>query len=75
MSKMSSAISTLKEEIKLIEKLFPSKVGANEQPKCFRIISARLDEISCEFIDSKKCKYRINANISVVNNSSLLNEK
>jgi len=59
-----SSFATLKEELKLIEKLFPSKVAKDEQPKCFRIISARLDEVVCEFIDNNKAKYRINANIS-----------
>lgn len=30
---------------------------------CFRIISASIDELVCELMDSNKKKYRINANI------------
>ena len=68
------ASATLKEDIKLLEKLFLKKLSkssssANTTPSinclCFRIISANLDELVCEFIDTNTSKkYRINANIS-----------
>lgn len=84
-SLLSSTVS-LKEDIKLLEKLFLKKLNKstsssssssssnssinsnynnNSNNSCFRIISANLDELVCEFADpiSNK-KYRINANIS-----------
>lgn len=84
---MSTTVySNLKEDIKLLEKLFlkkplglvsslsssyapststDSKNSANESPKfnCFRLVTASIDELVCEFIDTNMKKYRINANI------------
>lgn len=86
---MSTSInSNLKEDIKLLEKLFLKKPSgllssstssqapstsknttepspANEPPKfnCFRLVTAGIDELVCEFIDTNLKKYRINANI------------
>jgi len=86
---MSTSISSnLKEDIKLLEKLFLKKptglvsslssshapstsknsndaVSKNDPPKfnCFRLVTASLDELVCEFIDTNMKKYRVNANI------------
>jgi len=56
-----------------LERLFLSKkASTSAQPcssnesikcKCFRVVSASLDELVCEFIDLNMKKYRINANI------------
>jgi hypothetical protein len=65
---MTSSLASLKEDIKLLEKRFSIKNKINddnENPICFQLISANLDEIVCEFIDLNKKKYRINANIPV----------
>lgn len=88
---MSYTSSNLKEDVKLLEKLFlkkPSGIvsssttsqapstskgssdvnGKQETaPKfnCFRLVSASLDELVCEFVDTNMKKYRINANICV----------
>lgn len=88
---MSTTVySNLKEDIKLLEKLFlkkplgvvsssssshaPStstdpKNSGKEAPKfnCFRLVTASIDELVCEFIDTNMKKYRINANICVRN--------
>lgn len=90
---MSTTVSSnLKEDIKLLEKLFlkkptglltsattsqlpstskdtknstESKASDKGLPKfnCFRLVTASVDELVCEFIDKNKKKYRINANI------------
>lgn len=86
---MSYSTSNLKEDVKLLEKLFLKKpsglvsssttsqapstskgtTDANGKqdaaPKfnCFRLVSASLDELVCEFVDTNMKKYRINANI------------
>lgn len=88
---MSYSTSNLKEDVKLLEKLFLKKpsglvsssttsqapstskgtTDANGKqdaaPKfnCFRLVSASLDELVCEFVDTNMKKYRINANICV----------
>lgn len=84
----SLALSVLKEDIKLLERLYSKKSNNNKinasssssssadlpttssklddqilASSCFRIISASIDELVCELIDSNKKKYRINANI------------
>lgn len=70
----TSALNNLKEDIKLLEKLFLKKSiqpssstgtvsNAHLNVSCFRLISASLDELVCEFIDTSLKKYRINANI------------
>ena len=72
----TSALNNLKEDIKLLEKLFLKKSiqpssstgtvsNAHLNVSCFRLISASLDELVCEFIDTSLKKYRINANICV----------
>jgi len=72
----TSALNNLKEDIKLLEKLFSKKSSPSSSSSsssqslynnCFRVISASLDELVCEFIDTNKKKYRINANICVFN--------
>lgn len=64
MSSPNSVI--LKEDIKHLEKLFLKKNSNCVNPLCFRIITASIDELSCEFLDLDKNKYRINANITVI---------
>lgn len=82
----SLALSSLKEDIKLLERLFLRKLNSSsslssslactskDDPKtttttnnsnCFRLITASVDELVCEFIDTKNKKYRINANLCV----------
>ena len=63
----TSALNNLKEDVKLLEKLFLKKTTSLSATNCFRLISASLDELVCEFIDSDSKKYRINANICVCN--------
>ena len=72
------ALASLKEDIKLLEKIFSKKnsttsgnsssIGSSSETKtsCFRIITASVDELVCEFIDCNAKKYRINANICVI---------
>lgn len=82
--------SNLKEDIKVLEKLFLKKpsgyytgtdnpstsknlneISIEKQGKqtdshkfnCFRLVSASVDELVCEFVDTNLKKYRINANI------------
>ena len=63
---MTSTLASLKEDIKLLEKRFSVKNKTSSDDNCcFQLISANLDEIVCEFIDSNKKIYRINANIPV----------
>lgn len=67
----SSALNNLKEDVKLLEKLFlrkpspstSSSISSAPNVSCFRVISASLDELVCEFVDTSMKKYRINANI------------
>lgn len=57
----STVLIELKEDIKQLEKLFLKKSSDNLS---FRIITASIHELVCEFIDPNKKKYRINANIT-----------
>ncbi|CAF0772514.1 unnamed protein product [Brachionus calyciflorus] len=57
----STILVELKEDIKQLEKLFLKKTN---DTSCFRIITASINELVCEFIDVNKKKYRINANIT-----------
>ena len=67
----SHALSNLKEDIRLLERVFPKKItelnvnnsSISNVNSCFRLISGSIDELVCELIDSNKSKYRINANI------------
>lgn len=68
----SSALNNLKEDVKLLERLFLKKLSPSTSSSittpvpnvtCFRLISASLDELVCEFVDTNSKKYRINANI------------
>ena len=90
----SPVSSNLKEDIKLLEKLFLKKPSglvssstSSQVPStsknssdqvsqssvkhdaskfnCFRLVSASLDELVCEFVDTSMKKYRITANICV----------
>jgi hypothetical protein len=76
---MTSTLVLLKEDIKFLEKILvrksPSKsrghkkegvcasTSASNNFSCFRIITAGIDEVICEFIDNYGKKYRINGNI------------
>ncbi len=61
--KMQS-LAALKEDVKLLEKRFSSKNDVSSLD-CFRLISATLDEIVCEFVPSSRKTFQINANIPV----------
>lgn len=54
-----ACLVTLKQEIKTLEAVFPK---THER---FQIISASVDELTCEFVGSNGKKYEINANITV----------
>ncbi|CAA9997161.1 unnamed protein product [Nesidiocoris tenuis] len=53
-----ACLVTLKQEIKTLEAVFPK---THER---FQIISASVDELTCEFVGSNGKKYEINANIT-----------
>lgn len=54
-----ACLQALKQDIKILESLFTSE---NER---FRILSASVDEVTCEFVSSGDESVRINANITV----------
>lgn len=78
-SASSSPLMTLREDIRRLEKLFFKKSfpatttttqatssNSSNVITCFRIISASVNELVCELIDTGAKKYRINANICVI---------
>jgi len=54
-----ACLQALKQDIKVLESLFTPE---NER---FRILSASVDEVTCEFTGASDEKIRINANITV----------
>lgn len=57
--KQMACLQALKQDIKILESLFTSE---NER---FRILSASVDEVTCEFTGGGDERVRINANITV----------
>ena len=65
--------ASLKDDIKLLERFFTKRQATASSSlassgvgcSCFRIISASIDELVCEFLDAGANKCRINANICV----------